>query len=416
MSGQYVKIAIASCLIMSAMVTGTVCFGFFLDPVTSDLGFDRSSFSLYFSLVTIVGTISMPFYGRIMEKVGTRKVVIAGGIWTGIAMACFSLCRSLPAFYLTGCLVGLGFFGCSYAAVPVIVSSWFHEKQSFVMGLAGACGGAISMVMSLVFPTVIEMAGWSTGYILLSALVAILTVPAGLFLLKSRPSDVGLEPYGGHETVEQATADTGLSYRQALKTPQLWMLTLVFAVLGATIIVTQHLPAYFTGIGFSSLLAGVFMSVISAGIIFTNAIAGAATDKAGFLRAFVLFSVLYAASFAALPLTMALPVICIALVLMSIGNANLTVFAPAATQRAFGKRDYAAIWGIVSMACVFGQAVGAPLWGLAYDLMGSYQPAMYLAAALVVLCLLAVIVCLRTLRDATPSADDAAASAEPKRP
>lgn len=196
MRGEYLKTAIAACLVMSAMIAGTVSFGFFMDPVTSDLGFDRSTFSLYFSLITIVGTITLPVYGKLITKYGTRRFVIFGGIWTGLAMAAFSLCDSLVTFYIVGCFVGLGFFGCSYAVVPVIVNTWFVEKNGSVMGATAACGGIVAMVLSMVFPTLIESMGWRTGYVFLGVVVSLLTVPAGALLLHSTPEDVGLEPYG----------------------------------------------------------------------------------------------------------------------------------------------------------------------------------------------------------------------------
>ncbi len=147
MGAQYIKTAAAACLIMSAMIAGTVSFGFFMDPVTTDLGFERSTFSLYFSLITIVGTITLPVYGKLIARFGTRPFVIFGSIWTGLAFAAFSLCNTLPMFYLVGCLGGLGFFGCSYAVVPVIVSEWFVEKNGMIMGLAAACGGTVAMVL-----------------------------------------------------------------------------------------------------------------------------------------------------------------------------------------------------------------------------------------------------------------------------
>lgn len=131
------------------------------------------------------------------------------------------------------------------------------------------------------------------------------------------------------------------------------------------------------------MAAGVFMSVISAGIIVTNVVAGIASDKMGLMRSLLLCSALYLASFLLLPATGSVSVICVALVLMSLGNANTTLFAPMVTQSVFGLRDYASIWGVVSMACVLGQAVGAPLWGLAYDVTGGYEVAMYASAVLV---------------------------------
>lgn len=387
MGAPYVRTAIAACLIMSAMIAGTVSFGFFMDPVTSDLGFDRSTFSLYFSLITIVGTFTLPVYGRLIEKFGTRPFVIFGGIWTGAAMAALSLCHSLPAFYVVGCLIGLGFFGCSYAVVPVIVSEWFVEKNGFVMGLSAACGGIVAMTFSLIFPAFIINNGWEAGYVLLGCVVFVLTTPIGLILLRSKPSDVGLAPYGATDVgaSEEVAEQTGMTYSEALRSPRLWMTAAAFLLLAVTVTSTQHLAAYFVSIGFDAVTAGVFMSVISAGIIVTNVAAGALSDKAGLLRAFVLCSVLYAISFLLLPATGAIAVICIALVLMSLGNANTSLFAPMMTSGIFGTRDYASIWGLISMASVLGQAIGAPLWGLSFDMTSSYVPAMIASAALVLL-------------------------------
>lgn len=393
MGKQYVKIAAAACLIMSAMIAGTVSFGFFMDPVTTELGFDRSTFSLYFSLITIVGTITLPIYGKLIAKMGTRPFVIFGGIWTGLAFAAFSLCKTLPTFYLVGCLGGLGFFGCSYAVVPVIVSTWFVEKNGLIMGIAAACGGTVAMVLGLVFPSFINNFGWQMGYVLLGAIVFALTTPVGLLLLRSKPSDLGLLPYGytGAATAIDPADLPGIPYASALKSPRFWAFLAAFFLLAACVMITQHLAAYFVSIGFSAVTAGLFMSVISAGIIFTNTAAGIVSDKIGLMKTFLICSVLYAVSYVMLPATSSVAIICIALVLMSIGNANTSMFSPMLTGAVFGQKDYAALWGLVSMANVLGQAVGAPLWGLSYDLTGGYQLAMYVSAAIVMIAYFVVV-------------------------
>lgn len=400
MGKHYIKTAAAACLIMSAMIAGTVSFGFFMDPVTTDLGFDRSTFSLYFSLITIVGTITLPVYGKLIARFGTRPFVIFGGIWTGLVFAAFSLCKTLPMFYLVGCLGGLGFFGCSYAVVPVIVSTWFVEKNGLIMGIASACGGTVAMLLGLVFPSFINNFGWQMGYVLLGAIVFALTTPIGLLLLRSNPAELGLLPYGvkeGCATDVQTDATSasnalgGIAYGDALKMPQFWGFLAAFLMMAVCVIITQHLAAYFVSIGFSAVTAGLFMSVISAGIILTNTSAGIVSDKIGLMKTFLICSVLYALSYVLLPMTSSVVVICIALVLMSIGNANTSIFSPMLTGAVFGQKDYAALWGLVSMANVLGQAVGAPLWGLTYDLTGGYQVAMYISAAVVVLAYFVVV-------------------------
>lgn len=401
MGKHYIKTAAAACLIMSAMIAGTVSFGFFMDPVTTDLGFDRSTFSLYFSLITIVGAVTLPVYGKLISKFGTRPFVIFGGIWTGLAFAAFSLCKSLPMFYLVGCLGGLGFFGCSYAVVPVIVSTWFVEKNGLIMGIASACGGTVAMLLGLIFPSFINGFGWQMGYVLLGGIVFALTTPIGLLLLRSNPAELGLLPYGAEEGrgVETSRPDephagkllSGIAYGEALKMPQFWGFLAAFLLLAICVTITQHLAAYFVSVGFSAVAAGLFMSVISAGIILTNTSAGIVSDKIGLMKTFLICSVLYAVSYVLLPMTSSVVVICIALVLMSIGNANTSIFSPMLTGATFGQKDYAALWGLVSMANVLGQAVGAPLWGLAYDLTGGYQVAMHISAAVVALAYFVVV-------------------------
>lgn len=242
------------------------------------------------------------------------------------------------------------------------------------------------MILSLIFPSFILEYGWENGYILLGFVVFILTTPVGAFLLRSKPADIGIEAYGQSEASSSDTPDVqGVSYKRALKSPQLWVCAFAFLILAITVIVTQHLAAYFVSIGFDAVTAGIFMSVISAGIIITNIGAGMLSDRIGLMRAFLVCSILYLISFLLLPSSALIPVICVALVLMSIGNANTTLFAPMITQSVFGTKDYASLWGIISMASVLGQAIGAPLWGLVFDLYGSYAPGMYISSIIVLI-------------------------------
>lgn len=414
MGKEYKKTAVCVCLIMSAMIAGSVSFGFFMDPVTSDLGFSRGSFSIYFSIVTIVGTVTLPIYGRIIPRVGSRKVVIAGGIWTGLCMAAFSICSSLPAFYFVAVLVGLGFFGCSYVAAPVIVDEWFEEKKGAVMGAAAAVGGCIGVVLGILFPAVIGSLGWRAGYICMGLMVFILTVPAGLFLLHSSPAEVGLKKFGsdnGAAEVVPAPNAEGMTRSEALRSSSFWCSALAFLLFAITVSVTQHLAAYFVSVGMTATLAGIMMSVISGGIVITSALVGGISDRIGLVKTVVSCSILYALSFLLLPVSgLALAPVCVALLFMSLGNAYTSIIAPVVTSTVFGAKDYSAIWGSISMACVLGQAVGTPLWGVSFDITGGYQTGMVIAACLNVIGMALILVALR--RNPRPESSPAPAAVE----
>ena len=393
---------------MAAMVAGSVSFGFFMDPVTAEMGYSRSAFSLVFSLVTVVGAITLPFYGRLINKVGSRKLVIWGGAWTALTMAALSLSQSLLMFYAIACLIGLGFFGCSYIAAPVIVDTWFRKKNASIMGAAAACGGLCGVVAGLLFPNIIAAFGWRVGYVCMGVLVGLLTVPAGVFLLHSRPEDVGVAPYGadelqapldeaGSRVQDEQAATWGYTRSEAVRLPSFWVCVLVFTIVPATVIVSQHLPAHFVSVGFDGVMAGMFMSVISAGIVVTNMAAGTLCDKVGLLKGLVIISIVYALSFVLLPAVgSSFAGICVALIMMSLGNAFPSLLAPMVTGVVFGNRDYASIWGIVSMACVLGQAAGAPIWGLSFDFTGGYQFGMQVAVVVIIVALALVVMALRS--------------------
>lgn len=50
------------------------------------------------------------------------------------------------------------------------------------------------------------------------------------------------------------------------------------------------------------------------------------------------------------------------------------------------------------MVCVLGQGIGSPIWGLVYDLTGSYNPAKFGAAIVVALCSVELVVSMKSKR------------------
>lgn len=399
MGFPYIKTTIACCMIMGAMIATMLSFGFFMDPVTTDLGFERSSFSLYITAISLVGMLTLPVYGRVIERFGARPVALVAGAWTGLCIALLGVCQSLTQFYIAGALAGLGFFGSTYAVVPVVVSQWFALKDGLVMGLASAAGGVLSIAVSMTFPSLIASAGWKVGYVVDGLLFAILVVFAALFLLRSRPSDIGLAPYGAdmrEDDVSDAGFQSGIARSRALRMPSFWFLCLSLLVLSASITVTQHLAAFFASLGFDAIMIGIFMSVAACGVIAASFLGGVLIEKLGLVKALVLCTVLYALSFIVLSEAALALVVGLAVAFLAIGNCYTSLFAPAAVSVAFGTRDYAALWGIASMATTLGQAVGAPLWGLSYDVSGSYVVGMWVAAGVSLVALVALIACIRS--------------------
>jgi MFS family permease len=66
-----------------------------------------------------------------------------------------------------------------------------------------------------------------------------------------------------------------------------------------------------------------------------------------------------------------------ALVLMACGSGSITTLMPVMVRQVFGGRDYAAIWSVVITYSSVASFLATPVWGMVYDMFGSYAPALF---------------------------------------
>ena len=68
--------------------------------------------------------------------------------------------------------------------------------------------------------------------------------------------------------------------------------------------------------------------------------------------------------------------------LISLALTTFTVMVPMVISDAVGAARFSGVYGRVMMVCYLGLAVATPLWGLSFDLGGSFDPALIGAGAL----------------------------------
>ena len=76
------------------------------------------------------------------------------------------------------------------------------------------------------------------------------------------------------------------------------------------------------------------------------------------------------------------------LLVSGLGISFATVGYPIVTQSLFGKKDYSAIYGIVSCASSIGSAIGSPVTAILFDKTGSYRASWIVWAVVAVVCLI----------------------------
>ena len=82
-----------------------------------------------------------------------------------------------------------------------------------------------------------------------------------------------------------------------------------------------------------------------------------------------------------------------ALVLMACGSGTISTLMPVLVRQIFGGRDYAAIWSVVITCSSVASFLSTPVWGMVYDMFGTYLPALLAMPVLLVISL----ACLRSI-------------------
>ena len=163
-------------------------FGLFLAPMTNDLGWSASGFALAIALQVLVNGLAQPFAGQVADRIGGRRVIMAGAALYGLGVLGMALSANLGVFtFFAGLVMGVA---VSAAGMPVIIASLTRLLPEAQRGRAVGLGTAgSSFGQFLVVPLAqvgINWAGWQ-GALLLLAGAALLMIPLAL-PLNDRPA------------------------------------------------------------------------------------------------------------------------------------------------------------------------------------------------------------------------------------
>ena len=77
-----------------------------------------------------------------------------------------------------------------------VANAWFVKRRGLVMGILTAGGAAGQLVFLPAVAYLVEATNWQVASLLIAA-AALAVLPLVVWLLRDRPADLGLAPYGG---------------------------------------------------------------------------------------------------------------------------------------------------------------------------------------------------------------------------
>jgi sugar phosphate permease len=155
---------------------------------------------------------------------------------------------------LWGVLVGIGtgFIGAYLA--PFIAARWFKQRLGLVIGVLTAANAAGQLVFLPSMAALVTHAGWRIMSLTLAA-VLLAFVPLVVWLMRERPEDLGILPYGDSGLGARATSApprgnpftaTLRAFADGARTRDFWLIAAGYFVCGAStngLISTHLIPA-----------------------------------------------------------------------------------------------------------------------------------------------------------------------------
>lgn len=361
--------ALAAFLLMMAMALTTTALSFFVEPVCTALDLGRGSFTIYYSILTASGALAIPVLGQVINKNGVRGIITISSLWVALGLFAFSLSTELWMFYAAAAAMGLFGTSCvSLCANVIVQQSYSGGRASGLLGIVMSGSGVGGVIVSALLPGLIENLGWRWCYRILGISWLLLCIGA-LLLLGKQELTGGV----GH----RRTPADGMTRAQALRSHKFYLLTAVMFILSAACGIQQLLPSVLSGYGFATAQVSGMLSFFTAALAVGKIAQGLLYGRIGPDRGGYLVITAFAVSFGLLRIpSMAYP----ALLLLAVGMGCVTTLMPIVTRFTFGALEYAAIWSILSTVSNVGALLATPLFGMAYDAAGSYEPAMSASA------------------------------------
>lgn len=357
-----------------------------LKPISEDLGWTRSFTAAAITMGALLGGVLSPLFGPLVDRLGPRFLLPAGGALVGLLAIGVSLSTEPWQFYATfiPARALTEFLLCGMIAFTA-VANWFYVKRPRVMGLVAMATPLGSAALSLVYQFFVTHYSWRSAFLALGVTLWVLVVIPGVIFLRRQPEDLGLRPDGISNGLSTAArqenptgepqSDVGHSWkrRDAARTGTLWLLvTSSFLSAIGTGGVAFHMAAYLTDGTLAPGLAASVVSTMALSGAFGNGIWGALAERHDPRRLNVATMLLAAASVALLMRVDSVGTAYVFALLFGANARGAGVLTQVLIARYFGRRSFGAISSILDPFHKGGLGLGALFAGIAFDQFGNY--------------------------------------------
>ena len=369
-------------------------FGVFVVPMSDEFGWNRFTISVAASLGVLVYGVSQPFFGRIFDRTGGRKLILVSLVVLGGATAMLALTfHILFLVFMFGVVLSMAQSGPGPSNTAALMARWFRRRRGTAISINSAAVSLGGMIMVPLSMFLLQATNWRIAWLGLGIIV-LFSLPLALVFLRERPEQRGLYPDGdpapskdGSEA-NQVAAVGPLEverWQDSFRTAPIWQMAGSYFVCGTTTFVMSihFIPFAIEDRGVSGTTAAMIFGYMMFLNIFGALGAGVLSDKLGGTKNWLAFA--YSMRGIAYLMLLTIDSVLGLWIFATIAGFSWVatpVLTSSLTADVYGVRALGTISGITFMLHQFGGFGSVLLAGLLFDITGSYTLPFALVGAL----------------------------------
>ena len=392
---DYTWVIVGLCFLIVAVSLGLCSSGsnLYLTAITEALDIPRGAFSLNNTIRYITTTVLNLFFGKLVYRFGTKKLLCAGFI----SLICFALINSVASnlfgFYIGGIFLGVGLSWTTTTMTSAVVNKWCKSNKGAVTGAilaANGIGGAIAVqIISPIIFAEGKPFGYRKSYHLVAIVLAVVLALVIILFRENPKGESGKTVVAKKKRKARGGGWIGMNYDTAVKKPYFYLAVLSMFFIGMAL---QGLGGigipHMYDVGLNASLVATITSISSIFLTVAKFSSGFMYDKLGIRLSMNICLFCAFASIAGLILITNTPIgHAIALIRSIFSSFALpleTVMLSLFAMELFGEMEFEKFVGIFAAASTAGFAIGSPLGNVCYDLLGNYNLAFYVFGAVLI--------------------------------
>ena len=232
---------VMGCSLVALGTAGTqFSFGVFLQPMTEEFGWSRSTLSLAFGITFMLSGLLRPLAGYLADRYSPKLVALSGVALLGVMLLIVPSVQTLVQLYAVFAVMSIGLTMGVGPILTKVISAWFYARRGLTLGWYSSAGSLGALVLVPTASAFLIFFDWREAYYFLGALALLVILPIGLVFIRNSPQEMGLEPLGdtsdlrkrGRADDEDSTPIFGrdATFREALGSNLFYRLTFGYFV------------------------------------------------------------------------------------------------------------------------------------------------------------------------------------------